>query len=144
MEINIFLAGIFLFICAVTDIKKKKISVVVCVVFLVAGLTVDILYKMESLEELGNMWQSFLPGIILILLAVVTKEKIGKGDGLVMVVMGILLGIEKSLEIFMTALFLSAVVAIGLIITKKVKRNYEIPFVPFLAVGMCLMLLGGV
>lgn len=144
MEINIFLAGIFLFICVVTDIKKKKISVVACVVFFVAGLTVDILYKMESLEELGNMWQSFLPGIILILLAVVTKEKIGKGDGLVMVVMGILLGIEKSLEIFMTALFLSAAVAIGLIITKKVKRNYEMPFVPFLAVGMCLMLLGGV
>lgn len=146
MELNVFLAVVFLTICSITDIKKKQVSVMVCLLFVLTGLVFNVI-SMNELKEIRGLWKNLLfsmaPGVILFLLAMATKEKIGKGDGLVMIVMGILLGMERSVQILMLASLMSAFVAVLLIVVRKVRKNQEIPFVPFLAVGMCLMILGG-
>lgn len=148
MIIKLFLAGVFLLICTFTDLKNKQVSVWICILFFILGIGFNILCSMEHQEELKDIWKDtwmgLLPGIILLGFSVTTKECIGKGDGLVMVAMGILLGVEKTIALFMISLFLSAIVAAFLIGVRRVEKNYEIPFVPFLTVGMCLMLLEGV
>jgi leader peptidase (prepilin peptidase)/N-methyltransferase len=83
-----------------------------------------------------------LPGIFLLFLSKATRESIGMGDGVMMLVLGIYLGVRKVLDLFFLSLFLSSIWAGFLLLVKKKRRDWEFPFVPFLFlgyVGMCVL-----
>jgi leader peptidase (prepilin peptidase)/N-methyltransferase len=74
-------------------------------------------------------------GVSVLIISLVTKGKIGSGDGVVLMITGMCLGFFDNLFLLLTAAFLSAIVGIFLLLIKKVNRNYEIPFIPFLFVS---------
>lgn len=86
------------------------------------------------------VWR-FLPGAVTLLLAWLTRENIGYGDGLVVLCLGCYLSVWEILDLCMAALMMSGFVALFLLLVKKKNRKTEIPFIPFLQAGYGLLLL---
>lgn len=84
------------------------------------------------LPALRAVVTGILPGAALLLLGFLTEKKVGYGDGLLLVIMGILEGGKAVLFTFCIGLFLQSVPAVMLVIIKKADKQTKIPFVPFL------------
>lgn len=127
----------FLFLLAVSwqDFKKKEISVRLLILMGVVGTGIQFFEKTVSL---GSWFGGIALGAGLLLLGFITREDIGYGDGWLVLVMGMSLGFRASLLALLLALGISALASGGLLLFRKVKRSYRIPFAPFLLLG-CLL-----
>lgn len=124
---------------AVEDMKKKKITIHYLPVFAAIGIFMHLYYQNAGiLSILGGMLQ----GMGILVLSLVTRESIGAGDGLILVVTGIYLGAGKNFELFMISLVYAAVFSLGLLVLGRKKRKYEIPFIPFLLAGYISIMMG--
>lgn len=124
-----------LFLFSIYDIRSQKIPTALLAI---SGLCVLIaesclLYKGQT--HIASYGIAVLPGAILILTAYLTG-KIGYGDGLVMLILGIAAGYKKSLVIFMISLMLAAILSALLLLLRKADRNTRIPFVPFITAAV--------
>lgn len=81
------------------------------------------------------MLSACFPGALMLGFSWLTKEVIGYGDGIVLMVMGIYLTISQLLSIGMMAFCVAGVVALLLLVLFKKNGSYRIPFVPFLAIS---------
>ncbi|MDE6202090.1 MAG: prepilin peptidase [Lachnospiraceae bacterium] len=128
----LFLAGL-----TAEDIRKKEIPVFKV---LAAGFFA-VLYPMcvgqISAQEI--IW-GLVPGGILMLLALITKESIGYGDGMVAAVLGLWTGGWFTLAVVCAAVMLSGIYGTACLIRKK---REPIPFIPFLLLGMEVVLAYG-
>ena len=61
-----------------------------------------------------------------------SRGAIGRGDGYLLCVAGVYLGIAGTLSLLSGALFLCAIWSLLLLAIKKAGKKTEIPFVPFL------------
>lgn len=118
-------------IAAWQDKKELSISRTFLIwsgIFAVLGriLTAD---RAISLLEWGL---SLLPGIIFIGLGWLSKWQIGIGDGVIILIMGLWLGIRETVAVLLMGMFLCSIVCGGLLLVRKVGRKTKVPFVPFL------------
>jgi len=126
------------------DIRKRSLPVLWVAAGLVIASGVGIGYRMliENIDItssiLRGMW-GILPGMSLVLLAIVLKEKVGVGDGLILSVIGGMIGFRYTIAILMTALFLSFFYSCALLVFWKKEKNYRFPFVPFYLCGTLLV-----
>lgn len=121
-----------LLLLALIDIRNKKIPVLP-VVLMGAALLAVRLYKGT---DVAGIVCSLIPGTLLFLLAVLSKEKIGRGDALVLLALGCGYGVWQVIGVLGLSLLLAAVVSAVLLIAKKAGRKTELPFVPFLFCGL--------
>lgn len=121
----------FLSINSWTDVRKRQISLLSVAIFALIGLTYQGLYK----KQMSPILLGLIPGILLLTISRVTREALGMGDALLMLVLGIFLGLQSSVEVLLLALFLAAFWAGILMLLCRKKRDYEFPFVPFLLLG---------
>lgn len=128
---------IFLSAGSYYDIKYRKIPLSL---FLLSG-TAALLFSLRRGEDgscvLGLAVDS-LQGILLLGIAFLTKEKIGYGDGLSVLITGWFCGGKSNLLLFASALFISTVYALCLIARKK-GGSSSIPFLPFLLTAYLLV-----
>lgn len=133
------IAGIVLAGLAGIDIKRKSIPVLP-----VLGLGVTLLaFRLTEAETAKELLCGFLPGIVLTLISFFSKEGIGMGDALVLLCLGAGYRWEKVTAMLFGALCLAAVFSLVLLILKKADRKTELPFLPFLFFGWCIVMLGG-
>ncbi len=78
-------------------------------------------------------------GLMVYLFSVLTKEKIGKGDALVVMVTGLYLGFQNTLLLVWLSTILAAVIGSIIIRKNNVNTDFEIPFVPFLLMGYLII-----
>ena len=71
-------------------------------------------------------------GAVLLLAAWVSREEIGYGDGAMLMASGIFLGFWRNVELFLTALMLIVPAALFGLIVKHRRKDYRMPFLPFL------------
>lgn len=131
---------IFNAVLAAEDIKYKKISGLHAHLYLLCGLVFGAV--MHSFKELAL---SMLPGMLVLLFAYLSDEKIGYGDGLVILSTGGFIGCERSLFVIIAGIVLSGVFSLGLMLfelirKRKLKTDSSIPFIPFLLMGQLIML----
>lgn len=81
-----------------------------------------------------------MTGGVVLLIAFVTKNKIGCGDGLLLIATGALLGLKVNLFMFLFGLFLASLKGIWLLLSGKGNKNTDMPFIPFLIPGLTLTL----
>jgi len=79
-------------------------------------------------------------GLVFVLVSKVTKEKIGYGDSLLFLALGILLGFWEVMMVIMIAFLGSACFAILMVCCKKKNKNTSFPFVPFIAISYALVM----
>lgn len=132
VEIVLFL---FLAVCAVFDGLERKVPLVV--VWL--GMFLAVCLRIGgAMGETGMIAValSLLPGVAFFLLGFLTGEKVGYGDGWVLLMIGLFLGVYQCFLILLVGLMAESAVAIVLLAVGKIKRDREIPFLPFLLLGM--------
>jgi len=118
------------------DIKKKMIPVVPVAV---AG-SVLLLYRFWEGCTFFEVAAGLVPGAVLLLLAFCTRESIGTGDGLVFCMIGAGCGLENTVAVLGFALVCSALLAIVLLVLRKVRRKTVLPFLPCVFTGYVISL----
>jgi len=121
---------------SVYDMKYKKIPVAGLVVF---GVVV-LIYCLCIGTGLYSMLSGLVPGAVVLLVSLCTKESIGTGDGLMLLVLGMFCGFRTILSVLGTALVFTAFTAMLLLIFRRAGRKTELPFLPFLFAGYVLTL----
>lgn len=127
-----------LVVMSIFDIKTKKIPIWILVVISISGIT---LWVVGNDKNLSGLMMSLVPGAIMTILSIVTKEKVGMGDAIVITCLGIGLGLEKCSFLVMIALFANFFFAGIMFLMKKVNRSTQLPFIPFITLGMGVMIL---
>lgn len=131
---------VFWWMAAVPDLKSKAIPVWIPIVFLLAAVTAD-LFLPTSIDK-KVLWSGAAPGGILLLLTLVSKRKIGEGDGFCLLTGGLIAGIGRILVILEGALVLVSLTGIFMIAAKRGRAEDRIAFLPFLAVSAGFAFLG--
>lgn len=129
---------IFLYILAVQDYQEHLLSEKTLLAFAIIGMGWQI-YQKTFFHPF--MVLNLIPGTGLLLLGAITNEKIGYGDGLVILIMGLYISGYILMYIILLGFLFAAFYGI-LNYTKKhqaKKINMEIPYIPFLLIGMVVM-----
>ena len=133
------LVGAYLFWGALQDFRKRKIRTD----YLWVGGIVGFVYKsidiLKGNSNLVNWIIAMIPGFILLIIAKYTKEKIGYGDGWMFIILGNFLNITEIYYVLQIAFFLITLFSIIMILSRKVSKEYQIPFFPFLLVAYLIL-----
>ncbi len=138
MEMNYIIAGSLLMIYSYYDLKERRIPIK----GLMVGLTLSVgyLFVNMGLGEVGYglIWNT-LPAIFITLLAFLTRDQIGYGDGAVLLVVGICIGVMDTIAILFIAFFLCSLWGVVRIALKKGTIKSKYAFVPFLTLGFWMI-----
>ena len=128
-------------IASVCDVRKKEISLL----FIAVCGTVSLL-RIATLVYRGqtqpvDILISLIPGALLLLISFLTGQQVGYGDGLLLLFAGPALGGNTAVlgicaALFGSGLFSGIALALG-----RAKRKTRLPFVPFMTLGMGVMML---
>ena len=127
---------IILGVICVFDIKRKKIPVYMLIILAAAGIISNFTVGEFDIE---NRIIAMLPGMILLIVSMITKQQIGYGDGMIILIMGLYIDIDDILSIVLSSFLLSSIAAIILMTVFKKKKNFEMAFSPFLLIGYGLV-----
>lgn len=123
------LVGIMLAVCAIEDWYTKKISVL----WPAAGLAIAVGIRLQEGSFMDwDYWIGAMVGMFFFLLAIVSREQIGKGDGLVLTVCGFCLGWRALLSLVLGAMILFLAAGVVNVFRKKKKRDTAMAYLPFL------------
>lgn len=130
-SIIILVTGILLAILAWIDVKTKTVPVVLIGVLALFLALTGFYIKLS----IPFMVFGCIPGMVALFITYVTKGKLGKGDGLILLALGIGCGLDRVMLVWGIALTMAAVTGIVLLVLKRATRKTELPFVPFLFWG---------
>jgi len=125
-------------VAAFWDKRTFSIPVLLPAVVFCAGFTVNIISG-ES-----KWWQLLLgciPGIILLVISLLSSGSMGLGDGLVLTAAGPCLGLVNGLFLLTISLIFASAVGFILIALHQIKIKDRIPFIPFVLGGYIILLL---
>lgn len=116
-----------LVVCSVEDLRRREMHLLFLMLFGIAGMVLHMVFRTYSIYEIvGGM----LIGLALIGISIVSHGKIGRGDGVLMMVTGIYLGFWNNLLLLWCATCLTGLFGIGMFFVRG-RRNIELPFAPF-------------
>lgn len=114
-----------------SDIRFRRIYPGLTLCGAAAGLAVRAVMKYPESGPAGVICAAFisvLPGVMLLLLAGLTHEKVGYGDGIMLLMLGSWSGASAALFSLIISLFYA-------VITGTAAGRNEIPFIPCLTAG---------
>ena len=131
--------NLYLFWGTCQDIKSKKIRNE----YLWAGAFIGLIYKgMQLFYNNGSVsdWVlAMIPGILILIIAKYTNEKIGFGDGWLLLILGSFFKIREIWYILQVAIFLVTIFSLILVVGKKADKEDQIPFLPFLWIAYLIL-----
>lgn len=124
--------GVLLICKAIEDIKKRTIGIYLVVLITIAFMIINIAVGLIPVNEmiLGGVL-----GIAFIIISKLTKQSIGYGDSAVIAAIGLVFGIYMQIKILMTAVIISFIYVLILLLLHRVKMKDSIAFIPFLLAG---------
>lgn len=135
--------GLFLGMCSWHDIRTKKIPLQLLLFGFGLGLINTILQLSSSKRSLWEALLCLLPGTALFLYSKAVNGKLGMGDGWMILTMGLFLGFEGCIALLAAGCFLTIATALPLLIFKKIKKDTQLPFAPYLLAAFLIMKAGG-
>lgn len=132
---------IFIGICTYTDIKNGFIYTGICIVNIAAAL---VLHLMEDSLDWTNIGVGLVVGILVMIIAIVSKEKIGRGDAWVIGTLGIMVGGTAASSVLFWASLIGCLYGVVGILLGRIRVKDKIIFMPFIFAGTVVTgLLGG-
>lgn len=132
IEVVLFL---LLVICAVTDSIRKEIPLAVIWLGILLAVACHVLGCMGE-ETWSAVALSVLPGVVFWGISLVTGEKVGYGDGWMLVMIGLFTDLRRCFMILLVGLMIESAVVLFLLAVRRISTEKEIPFAPFLLIGM--------
>lgn len=133
--------GVFLIPCAVSDIRRKEISFRFLSAAVGIALAAEIYLIFLGESVVGDLFLSLMPGVFLLLIGAVTGGKVGMGDGIVFLTIGLTIGCSSAFTVMFLSLIFSAVWSGYLMLSRKAGRNTAIPWMPFVLAGYLIWFL---
>ncbi len=127
--------GMLLGILAFQDVRKKRVDLLLVILLAIVNTVICLLMKRSA----GDVCIGILPGVFAVLVALLTKGKLGLGDGLVLIATGVVYDWNRVMVIWLVGLVLSTVVGAVLIMMKKANIKTALPFLPFLFTGFVVL-----
>lgn len=127
--------GVLLFMAGVTDIRKRQIRRrTIGVLFLIC------IAAAAAQDDLGlwDVLSGAAVGACAVGLSVLSHERIGRGDGLIIGAIGMALGMRRCLMVVSVSLFMMCITAAIVLMLKKGDRDTKLPFVPAIFAGYAL------
>ena len=124
--------------CAIKDLLTKKLEVWAVTLFFFQGV---ICIYIGDGPGIFSVIAGALSGAVMIIASIITRGAVGIGDGVIVLITGMFLGIRQNMELLIVALLLCAVTSLVFITVFRKNRRYEIPFIPFLTLGYLSMYL---
>lgn len=122
---------------AFDDLKDRQIKVRDILIFGIVGIIINLVYRPHDLISVVG---GVIVGLLVYLFSFLSKEQIGKGDALLIIVTGLYLGFTDTLVVLWVSTVLAAIVGTIHVKRHRVEIDSELPFVPFLLVGYLLLL----
>ena len=129
------IAGGCLLIQAIWDIRTKELPLWMSLVLGGSGFVYSVCYKNYDLEIIIAL----LPGLFCLFLGYVTRQAVGYGDGILICSLGMIYTWQEVVQICSIAIVFAGLAGLILLVVFQKNRKYEIPFVPFLFLGWCLL-----
>lgn len=126
------ITGILLFKAGIMDLKSKSISRIMIILLIIVCICSNF-FKADF--NAADMTGGFLMGLCAVGLSLISREQIGRGDGLVICALGLQLGFKGCLFTVCTASLIMAAVSIGVLISHRGNKNTRLPFIPSLFAG---------
>jgi len=128
----IIIIGALLLIAGITDIRKQIISRrLLGILFIACLITVPFMTKNSLFSMIGGL----AIGFCAIGISMVSREQIGRGDGIVITAIGLVLGARQCLLVVCIASLLMSFIAIGVLLFRKGNRQTRLPFLPAIFAG---------
>ncbi len=127
-------------VLSVSDVRKKKVSGKVLLIWGFCTAAYQLLYRPLELWSLAG---GVLTGALFLVVSKVTGENFGYGDSLAILILGTYVGFRGLLSILAVAFPLLAAVSMVTLCVKGMNRKSALPFFPFLAAGYLTSLLTG-
>lgn len=129
------LTAAILTVCAWLDIRYRKVYGSVILVYILFAAAGHLACGETSILVLGA---GLVPGVICLLISLISREALGFGDSILILASGFSLGLQTCAGLVIWAFFLSGFWALLLLCRSRTNRRKEFPFVPFLLVGIFL------
>lgn len=114
---------------AVTDRKKGKIPLwPIAAVLCIGILNLHMQHYRDWENALGGMGV----GVALFFLSKAANGRIGEGDGLVIMAVGIFAGIRSTFFCICAAFFFASFGALFLLCVKRTEKDHKMPFIPYI------------
>ncbi|MBO5144724.1 MAG: prepilin peptidase [Lachnospiraceae bacterium] len=134
-DVFIVVIGILIFVAGITDIRKKQINRgFLLVLMLVCFAAIPFKEDSGIFDAVGG----FLIGLCAIGISMMSREQIGRGDGLVIAAIGLVLGVRRCMTAIFAASFIMCMIAIVVLLLKRGNRHTRLPFLPAVFVGYVL------
>lgn len=142
---NKLLVLFYLALATYKDIKTCTLSIKLTLCFSGIFTVAQLISHQTIAAALYSPIGGIIPGLFVLLLGCITRQAIGYGDGYLLICIGIVLDFRTIFFICVTAFFLSAVAALGILIFRKLKgisdnSSKNIPFIPFILAGYIIWL----
>ena len=130
---------IWLLVISVMDVRSR------CVPFRIlaaGGICTALILVIQcgyDMEEYAQAARGAIPGILLLVFGAVTKKS-GYGDGIAVLLVGMLLRDGKIFLLLGFSLFLISICSLILLVFKKVRRSTKIPYLPFLTAAWLMVM----
>ncbi len=129
------IVGTFLLFLSVKDLKNKSLPFGI----LLAGIAVGVIYSLKN-TDISTTILNIIPAAIMCVFALVFPCCIGIGDGMIAVMYGLMYGWKKGCIWLLLGFWIAGTV--GIVCNMfQLKKNIQLPFVPFLLlahIGVCL------
>ena len=128
MTIRYALILVFLIICTISDIVKRRVYFAVLVVSALISLSIDLIFQdISLLVIIGGV----AIGLTLLGISFASREKIGMGDAFVITVCGLCLGFAPTVSILIMSIFIAGFARMIAMFFLHKPKDYGLPFIPF-------------
>ena len=122
-------------IVSIVDIKYRIVPNVLNLTILLTQLIIRFV-MLQSQVDILNLVFSSVVFLFLVIISLCTNEQFGMGDIKFLAIMMIIYGLTFMLYTMLIAMLLVIIVAVPLIICKKISIKTSVPFIPFYCVGV--------
>ncbi len=139
--ISIFKVAIFIMLifCGYTDIKKHIVYTYPVIIMSVLSIVVLVIAQDKSIFDI---FTGVIPVLIFVFISCLTKEQLGYGDCLVILLIALNSDLLNEIYILLLAFFFAFIYASFLFIVKRSGGKRRFAFIPFLAIGYILVNVG--
>ncbi len=138
-RVLVVVVGVLLLIAGITDIRKRQISRRLLMLLTLVCIVAVLVRGSFAVMAAGGM----AIGLCVIGISMISREQIGRGDGIVIAVIGLVLGFRRCLAVVSVASLVMCAAAIVVLLFKKGNRRTQLAFLPALFVGYVLCGAGG-
>lgn len=123
---------------SIEDIRQKKITVTITLFSGILGILMHLVFQNQSIF---TMLTGVFSGSLILLFSYLSKGKIGMGDGIVLMLTGLYLGLKENILLMLISFLAAGAWGLFLVTVRHTKKSERIPFVPFLFLGYGLMMI---